>query len=275
MNGTGGNDKAMPVVLTDVENGIGCITLNRPERRNALHPDMYPVIIGTLEDWQEDESVNCVVLTGAGKGFCAGGDVRGGRARNADGSVPSIEETTSMLLAQASSIESIHEYPKPTIAAVNGAAVGAGMALALACDLRVFSRQARFIPGWIPLAFTGDFGGVWFLTRLVGPSRAFEVVATNREIGAAEALALGLANQVIDEDNFEVGWRQFAEPYASGPTGALGGLKENVRDAQLLMLADYLPRETQRQVRSGRTEEHKAAVQAWLEGRTPKSAADR
>lgn len=227
---------------------------------------MHPAIVGALDTWSQDTSVRCVVLTGAGKGFCAGGDVRAGRARNPDGSPLNFEDATEDLLQQSRTAQRIYEYPKPTIAAVNGAAVGAGMALALACDLRVFAQGAKLIPGWTPLAFTGDFGGPWFLTRLVGPARAFEILAANRTIDAAAAASLGLANEVLDDDEFQEGWRRYARPFVEGPAEAFSGMKANVREAQEFPLNDYLPRETQRQVRSGRTAEHKAAVLAWLEG---------
>ena len=257
------------VVVAEEAGGVGCITLNRPERRNALHRDMHTAIVGALDGWSEDDAVRCVVVTGAGKGFCAGGDVRAGRARNPDGSHPSIDEATEALLEQARTAQRLHEYSKPTIAAVNGAAVGAGMALALACDLRVLARSARLIPGWAPLAFTGDFGGPWFLTRFVGPARAFEILATNRAIDAAEAASLGLANAVLDDDGFREGWLRYARPFVEGPREALCGMKANVREAQELPLRDYLPVETSRQVRSGRTAEHRAAVRAWIDGGVP------
>ena len=263
---------APPVVITEVDGGIGCITLNRPEKRNALHPDMHSAIVGALDDWSEDAGVRCVVLTGAGKGFCAGGDVRAGRARNPDGSPLSIDDATEALLEQARTAQRIYECPRPTIAAVNGAAVGAGMALALACDLRVLARGARLIPGWAPLAFTGDFGGPWFLTRLVGPARAFEILAANRTIDASTAALLGLADDVLDDDGFEEAWRRYARPFVDGPQGALSGMKANIREAQELSLHDYLPGETSRQVHSGRTAEHRAAVRAWIDGRTPDAA---
>lgn len=227
---------------------------------------MHPAIVGALDDWNQDASVRCVVITGAGKGFCAGGDVQAGRPRNPDGSPFSVEDATEALLEQARTAQRIYEYSKPTIAAVNGAAVGAGMALALACDLRVLARGACLIPGWAPLAFTGDFGGPWFLTRLVGPARAFEILATNQAIDSATAASLGLANEVLDDDEFEEGWRRYARPIVEGPAEAFSGMKANVREAQEIPLQDYLPRETLRQIRSGRTEEHRGALRAWLEG---------
>ena len=263
---------APDVVVVEARDGIGCLTLNRPERRNALHRDMHPAIAGALDEWSTDAAVRCVVLTGAGEGFCAGGDLRAGRDRNPDGSPLSVDDATGALLAQVRTAQRIHEYPKPTIAAVNGAAVGAGMALALACDLRVLARGARLIPGWAPLAFTGDFGGPWFLTRLVGPARAFEILATDRTIGAAEAASLGLADGVVDDDDFEEGWRRYARPFVDGPAEALAGMKANIREAQRLPLRDYLPGETGRQVLSGRTAEHRAAVRAWIDSRRPGAA---
>ena len=225
---------------------------------------MYPAISRALDDWRDDASVRCVVVTGAGKGFCAGGDIRAPREVNPDGSPLSVEEATESLLRQARVAQQLHEHPKPTVAAVNGAAVGAGMSLALACDLRVFARGANLIPGWLRLAFTGDFGGPWFLARLVGPAKALEILATNSVIDAQTAASLGLANAVFDDDEFDQRWRSYAQAIADGPAAALAGIKANIAEAQTLPLREYLPGETLRQVQSGRSPEHRDAVRAWI-----------
>ncbi len=170
------------VVRIHVDDRVAVITLNRPERRNALHHEMYEPITRALAEFDERDDVGCVVLTGAGSAFCAGGDVSGEGAR------PGVDRRdaeghAANLLADAQLARRLHEHPKLTIAAVNGAAVGAGMSLALACDLRIAAESARFVTGWARLGFSGDFGGAWFLTHLVGPSRALELLATNASIG--------------------------------------------------------------------------------------------
>ena len=143
------------------------------------------------------------------------------------------------------------------------------MSLALACDFRILAASARFIPGWGELAFSGDFGGTWLLTRLLGASKALEILTSNTTVSATYAATLGLANRIADDDAFADDWRRWAGELAQGPRRAHEQMKANVRDAVALELNDALPRETARQVRSSRTDEHKAAVKAWLERHLP------
>ncbi|MCU1395521.1 MAG: crt 1 [Ilumatobacteraceae bacterium] len=256
------------VVAIHVEDGLGVITLNRPERRNALHRDMYEPIKAALVDFANADNVGCIVITGAGDGFCAGGDVRDGRSRDA-GPRPSIDDAAAALLDDAQIARLLHENRKLTIAAVNGGAVGAGLSLALACDMRILSSTAKLIPGWGRLAFSGDFGGTWFLTRLLGPSKAIEILAANTALGAHEALRLGLANHVDDSDDFAAAWRRWAAPFAAGPRDAIALMKANVRQALVEPLSTALVDESRRMVESGRTPDHKEAVRAWLDKREP------
>jgi 2-(1,2-epoxy-1,2-dihydrophenyl)acetyl-CoA isomerase len=262
-------DAGTEMVLLEVSDGIGVITLNRPERRNALHRDMYPAIRAGLADFADADDVTCVVLTGAGEGFCAGGDVRDGRRRGSDEPAPTIEEASAALLDDAQVARLLHESPKLTIAAVNGAAVGAGLSLALACDLRVIAPGARLIPGWGKLAFSGDFGGTWFLTRLLGPARALEMLIANTTVTGADAVAVGLANHVTAGDSFEAEWRAWVAPFAAGPRAAITLMKENVRQALTDPLGPALVDESRRMVLSGQTADHREAVRAWLDKREP------
>ena len=265
-------DAGTDVVRLAVSDRFGIITLNRPERRNALHQDMYAPIKKALADFATDEDVSCIVITGAGAGFCAGGDVRDGR-RERTQPVPTVEEGTAKLLDNAQVSRMLAESPKLTIAAVNGAAVGAGLSIALACDLRVMARSARLIPGWGRLALAGDFGGAWFLTRLVGPSKALELLVANTALGADDALRLGLANHVADADAegdaFESAWRSWAAPFTAASRDAVAPMKANVRQALVDPLATALIDESRRMVESGRTADHKEAVRAWLDKRDP------
>ena len=162
----------------------------------------------------------------------------------------------------------LHEHPKLTIAAVNGPAVGAGMSLALACDLRIAAASAVLVTGWARLGFSGDYGGAWFLTRLLGPSRAVELLAGNASLDAVAARDLGLVNRVVADAEFADAWMAWARDFASGPTGAISGMKANVQDTLALSLADALPRETGRMVVSGRSAEHREALRAWMAART-------
>lgn len=264
-----------PVVLIEASGGVGLITLNRPERRNALHPDMFAPIKEALRSWSSNDAIGCIVLTGAGQGFCSGGDVRDGRQRRSDGAPSSVGDAVSALGDDVEVSQMLYESPKIVLAAVNGAAVGAGLSLALACDLRVMAASATLIPGWGRLAFSGDFGGTWFLTRMLGPSKALEILAGNVQISSEEALAWGLANRVVPDGEFADAWRNWAAELASGPAAAHALMKANVRDADAMPLDRFLPKETERQVLSSRTADHVEAVRAWLEKRQPEFKRDR
>src|SRR4051794_36552681 len=229
------------VVDIGVRGRTAVITLNRPERRNAIHRDMHAPIMRALDDFAARDDVGVVVLTGAGTAFCAGGDVKG----DPDAPAPRHpDERAAALLADARVVQRLWEHPKLTIAAVNGPAVGAGLSLALACDLRIAASSARLVTGWARLAFSGDYGGAWFLTHLVGPARALELLAGNVALDADDALALGLVNRVVADDGFAGAWTAWAAELAAGPTAAIAGMKANVRDALRLSLADALPIET-------------------------------
>jgi 2-(1,2-epoxy-1,2-dihydrophenyl)acetyl-CoA isomerase len=249
------------VVTIALHDRVAVITFNRPERRNAIHHEMHAPITRALEEFATRDDVGVVVVTGAGSAFCAGGDVKGELSER---SKLEPAEREAALLADAQIVRRLHEYPKLTIAAINGPAVGAGMSLALACDLRIAAASAVLVTGWARLGFSGDYGGAWFLTRLVGPSRALELLAGNASLDAASACDLGLVNRVVADEEFADGWMAWARDFASGPTGAITGMKANVHDAMGLSLADALPRETGRMVASGRTAEHREALRAWM-----------
>jgi len=256
------------VVTVALHERVAVITFNRPERRNALHHEMYEPITRALAEFAERDDTGCIVLTGSGAAFCAGGDVSGEGAR------PGVDRRdadahAANLLSDAQLARRLHEHPKLTVAALNGAAVGAGMSLALACDLRIAAASSTLIAGWARLGFSGDFGGAWFLTHLVGPARALELLVTNAPIVADEALALGLVNRVVPDADFADAWREWARELAAGPTGAIAGMKANVHDALRLTLADALPRETARMSASAATREHREARRAWVEKRPP------
>jgi 2-(1,2-epoxy-1,2-dihydrophenyl)acetyl-CoA isomerase len=254
------------VVAIAVHERVAVITLHRPERRNAIHHEMHAPITRALDDFVTRDDVGVVVLTGAGSAFCAGGDVKSDVVERGR---LDPDARVAALLADAQIVWRLHEHPKLTIAALNGPAVGAGMSLALACDLRVASASARLVPGWARLGFSGDYGGAWFLTQLVGPSRALELLATNASLDAAQAHALGLVNRVVPDGEFADAWITWARELASGPTGAIAGMKANVHDALRMPLGDALTAETRRMVASGGTAEHREAVRAWRERRPP------
>jgi 2-(1,2-epoxy-1,2-dihydrophenyl)acetyl-CoA isomerase len=254
----------------EVFDRVGVITFTRPESRNALHDDMFDSMRAAIDAFAESPDVGCVVITGEGAAFCAGGDVREGMGRRRpDGSKPTREERVANLVANSQVCVQLHEAPIVTIAAVNGAAVGAGMAIALACDLRIAAASARFIGGWARLGFSGDFGGPWLLANRVGPAKALELLATNSTVAADEALQLGMVDRLVGDDEFERAWRAWAKQFASGPQTAIGYIKQNVLNASRLTLAEAIPIEAELQTRTTATEDHREAVRAWLAKRDP------
>ena len=263
------SDSGTDTVRIEIADRVGVITFTRPERRNALSDEMYAPMIAAIESFAADPAVGCVVVTGEGVGFCSGGDVRDGSGRRADGAKPTLEERAAALAANARLSVVLHEAPIVTIAAVNGPAVGAGMAIALACDLRIAAASAAFIGGWVRLGFSGDFGGGWLLARRVGEARALEILASNRTVGADEALALGMVERVVPDDAFPAEWRDWAATFAAGPQTAIGFMKQNIANASTMSLADAIAVESTLQVQTSQTADHREAVRAWIDKRPP------
>ncbi|MCV7380870.1 enoyl-CoA hydratase [Mycobacterium alsense] len=270
-------DTGTDTVTAEIADGVGVITLNRPERRNALHAEMYEAVPRLLERYAGDDAVGSVLITGAGSAFCAGGDVRDGGSRPADpvgeDAEADVRSRAAALARNARMVQLLHEIPKVTIAALPGAAVGAGMSIALSADLRIAARSARLIPGWGRLAFSGDFGGAWFLTRLVGPSVALQLLVDGSPIDTDLAMRLGLLNRVVDDADLRSAALEWAAEIAAGPTGAWAGVKANIAEAQELPLAQALLGESERMVRCATSDEHRAAVRAWLDAATRRAAA--
>ncbi|RSN64350.1 enoyl-CoA hydratase/isomerase family protein [Actinomadura sp. WAC 06369] len=254
-------DSGTPHVLGRVEDGVGVIELNRPERRNALHPDMYDAVPRLIEAYDRDDAVGCVLVTAAGPAFCAGGDVREGTGRRGGG------DPAAVLARLARMVVLLRESPKISIAALPGPAVGAGVGLALAADLRIAAASATLAGGWARLAFSGDFGGAWLLTRIVGSARALEFLVGDEPVGAAAGERLGLVNRVVPDADLRPAALEWARKIAAGPRGAYASMKANVRDAETMGLREALPRESERMVRSGRSREHRDAVRHRLAAR--------
>jgi len=252
------------LVIAAVLNRVGIVTLNRPERRNALHPDMFEAVPRVLRGFAEDANVGCVVLTGAGSAFCAGGDVRGGRRRSRVEEGPlDDQKAAALLVADEEIVCVLHGMPKVSIAALGGPAVGAGLAIALAADLRIAAPSATLVPGWGQLGLSEDFGGAWFLTRLVGPSRALQILTDGTPIDAPAALRLGLINRIAEDGDVLGAALSWAQNLAAGPTMAWAAMKANVSDAEQFSLADALSRESRRMVACTQTEDHRRAVRQW------------
>ena len=269
-------DTGTEELLCEVADGVGTITLNRPEKRNALSDALTPALRESLLTLERDPAVRCVVITGAGSAFCAGGDVSGmgGRAQSASSTsataAPTIEDAARTLKHRQETLTlRLYELAKPTIASLPGAAAGAGLSIALACDLRIAAQSAFVTTAFANIGLSGDYGASWFLTRLVGSARAKELFFTARRVAAAEALALGIFNEVVSDGELRARTAELAQAIASGPPIALGYMKENLNRAVDADLRTCLAMEADRMARSVRTADHKEAVQAFLGKRKP------
>jgi 2-(1,2-epoxy-1,2-dihydrophenyl)acetyl-CoA isomerase len=257
-------------ILTRREDGVAVVTLNRPERLNALTAALMTDLTATLSALAADPDVGCVVLTGAGRGFCAGGDVAAqAQAARSSAAGPSPEQRADQLRANMEASRLLHEMPKPTIAMVNGVAAGAGMALALACDLRIVASSARMTTAFAKVGLSGDFGGSYFLTRLLGPALARELYFTSDVLDSARIAALGLASRVVPDDQLTTETMALAHRFAAGPRVAYRAMKRNMKIAEEGSLADVLDQEAAGMMRCRLTEDHAEAAQAFVEKRAP------
>ena len=246
--------------------GIGWLTLSRPEALNALDKATGEELLDALEELRDDESVRVVVLTGAGRAFSAGGDLKE-MARAGD--LP--EEHFEELLATLNrTVLTLAELPKPVIAAVNGVAAGLGFNLALAADVRVAARSAEFTQAFLKIGLIPDGGGTFLLPRLVGWARAAELILTARTVSSEEALALGLVNEVVDDAEFESAVETWARRFAAAPTAAIGRVKQLLVHSVTADLKSQLRFEREMQIASGRTADFREGVSAFFEKRAPR-----
>jgi 2-(1,2-epoxy-1,2-dihydrophenyl)acetyl-CoA isomerase len=260
---------ADPCLRQALSGGVLVLTLDRAERRNALSLPLYESLLAALQAAARDDEVRAVVLTGAGPSFCAGGDVV--RMANNAGTAPQPFEARLRDLRRRTGIcELLHTMPKPTIAMIRGHAIGAGLSLALACDMRYADTTARLRTGFVGVGLSGDFGAHYFLPRLVGAAKARELFFTSPMLDAATALSLGLVNSVFEPDALEPAVMSIARQLATGPRTALAYIKDNLNEAPHLRLGDVLDRECWRQLRCMETEDHHEAARAFAEKRTPR-----
>ena len=238
------------------------VTLNRPDVLNALDAAMHKAFAAGLREARAAD-VRALVVTGEGRGFCVGQDVTEFRERSGSIADHLRENYHPNVLA-------LRALEKPVIAAVNGPAAGAGLSLACACDLRIASEQAVFVPAFIALGLVPDSGGSYFLSRLLGPARAFEWMTSNRRLGAAEALAWGLVSEVVPADALEARAAEVAAAYAAGPTRGFGMTKRLFEHASLATLEEQLEREAQLQSAATGSADFAEGVAAFLEKREPR-----
>ena len=258
-------------LLASLDDGVLTLTLNRPDARNAMSGEMTAALAGQLASAELDHAVKCIVLTGAGKGFCAGGDVTGMAARG-DGTVGSNTIDGAIhrqRINQRATAGKLFKMPKPTIAALPGAAAGAGLSLALACDLRIMASTAILTTAFARVGFSGDYGGSYFMTQLVGSAKARELYYLSDRVSADEALRLGLTNWVCAPDELAAKTREIALRIANGPTVAFRYMKENLNRAMHGDVDDCLDLEATHHVHCGQTDDHREASKAFVEKREP------
>lgn len=259
-------------LLCSIDQRVATITLNRPEKRNALSDNLTPALRQVLLDLETNNDVGCIVITGAGNAFCAGGDI-GGMADNKNkesGAQQTMQDRVRTLIHKQETLTMrLFNHSKPTIAALPGVAAGAGFCIALACDMRIAAASTFVTTAYRNIGFSGDYGGSWLLNQLVGPSKTKELFFTGRRIQSAEALALGIFNQVIEDAAFPEAVTELACQIASGPPIALGYMKENINSAIEGSLQDNLAREADRLMRCAITDDHKEAVAAFMNKRPP------
>ena len=251
-------------LLFDVSDRIATITLNRPEALNATTDGLYQELSGLLKTIAQDRGVGCVILTGAGRGFCAGADLK---ARKDDATPLERRDRHRWILRDV--LEPLFRLEKPVIAAVNGPAAGAGFNMALACDFVIASEAATFIQAFARVALVPDLGGLWLLARVVGIARAKELCFTARKVDAAEALTLGIANQIVPHDQLLVEARRVASIIAAGSPTAMAMTKNLLNKAGDINLEQMLEYESYAQTIAYLTPEYEEGVQAFREKRSP------
>jgi 2-(1,2-epoxy-1,2-dihydrophenyl)acetyl-CoA isomerase len=254
-------------LLCRVEDRVAVVTLNRPEARNAITLEMKEALYRVVRALESDDGVGCLLLTGAGEAFCAGGDTKK-MAR--DGKPPSMEDRQRQLRWEHRIPLMLHRWPKPVLAAVRGAAAGAGFSLSLCADIRIASDTAFFLTSFSRLGLSGDYGGTWFLTRLVGTAKARELYFTSDRVEADEALRIGLVNRVVRDAELDAEALALARRIAAGPPVAFRFMKANLNRALEADLATCLEVEADRMVRGAMTEDYQEAVRAFQEKRPPR-----
>jgi enoyl-CoA hydratase/carnithine racemase len=258
-------------LLCAIRDRVAVITLNRPEVRNALSDNLTPALRTMIKTCGENPDVGALLITGAGTAFCAGGDVKGMGAHrdkkktemSYDEKVADLQERQRLLTGALASVR------KPTIAALPGPAVGAGLAIAMACDIRIAAQSAFLSTGYRNVALPGDYGIAWLLTRLVGTSRARELMFTSERVTAARCERIGLVNRVVSDDKLQEEAFAIAKTMAEGPTIALRYMKDNLDEALMFDFATARDHEAERMIRSQKTADHREAVQAFIDKRKP------
>jgi 2-(1,2-epoxy-1,2-dihydrophenyl)acetyl-CoA isomerase len=258
---------AAPVLLETVENGVALLVMNRPDKLNALNSDLANALNQTFERIGKNDAVRVVVLTGAGRAFCAGGDLAAiGKGRE----VRDTRQLEPILRAGMGAMLRMRMIPQPVIAAVNGAAAGAGMNVALAADIRIAAEEAIFGQNFAKVGLFPDYGGTYFLPQLVGSSKAAELFYTGDMIDAHTALRLGLLNRVVPGAQLDAEVKKFAAQLAAGPPIAIRAVKQTLFGSEKDALGKALEAEVQHQIRCFASDDCLEGIHAFFEKRAPK-----
>ena len=255
------------VLQQERDGGVAILTLNRPDVLNAFNDDLGHALRLAVEECARDESVRCIVITGAGRAFCSGEDLSPLKGVYEQGQAPDLGNTIADRYNPL--IRSIRSAPKPVVAAVNGVAAGAGASLALACDFRIAAERAKLLFAFVKVGLVPDSGGVWFLANMIGTANTWQLASSGEPLGAERAAAMGVFDKVLPPDDFEPGWRSFAAKLAAGPTRAYALTKTLVHSAPDRTLEEQLELEIEAQTTAGKTSDHLEGVQAFFDKRPP------
>jgi enoyl-CoA hydratase/carnithine racemase len=264
-------DTGTDELLCVIRDRVAIITLNRPEVRNAMSDNLTPALRTMIKTCGENPEIGALLITGAGTAFCAGGNVKGMGAHrdkkrlemSHEDKVADLQERQRLLTGALVSVR------KPTIAALPGPAVGAGLALAMACDIRIAAQSAFVSTGYLRVGLSGDYGIAWLLTRLVGTARARELMFTADKVDAARCEAIGLVNRVVPDEKLQSEAFAMARSMAEGPTLALRYMKDNLDEALFFDFVSARDSEAERLTRLTTTADHREAVQAFIDKRKP------
>ena len=250
--------------------GVATLTMNRPEARNALSGEMMAALSAAAPRLAADPKVRLVVITGTGAAFCAGGDVKGfASGPKAGAELPTFEERVHGLRTGMEFSRLLYEMPKPTLAVIPGPAAGAGLSIALACDMRIAANEAKLTTAFSKIGASGDYGGSYFLTQLVGTAKARELYFTADVITGAEAAALGIVNKAVPAAELPEAAAALIHRLANLPTAAIGYMKKNLGMAPHGSLSEVMDAEAVGMVRTMMTDDHKASSIAFVEKRQP------
>ena len=260
----------MADLIETKQDGIAILTMNRPEARNALSQPMLAALLEALPRLAADASIGCVVITGAGNAFCAGGDVKGFAANEGGANHGRSPEEAAHALRQSMEVSRwLHDMPKITIASIPGAAAGAGLSIALACDFRIAAKGAKITTAFAKVGLSGDFGGTYFLTQLVGSAKAKELYLLSDVILAEDAERLGIVNRAVDGKELEAETLALAKRFASGARITQGLMKKNLNTAEKGDMLLSFDTEALNHSRSAQTADHAEAAKAFVEKRAP------